>query len=38
MTKLNTKNGNETKSDILAWDIFKPDLIFHWLQNTTIFQ
>ena len=25
MTKLNLNNGNETKSDILPWDMFKPD-------------
>ena len=23
MTKVNTSNGNETKSDIFPWDIFK---------------
>ena len=28
MTKVNTKNVNETKSDILSCDIFKSDTIF----------
>ena len=27
MTKLNPKNGNETKSDNFPWDILKPDAI-----------
>ena len=27
MTKVNPKNGNETKSDFFAWDIFKSDVI-----------
>ena len=30
MTKMNPNNGNETKSDILPWDIFKSDVILHW--------
>ena len=34
MTKVNSNNGNETKSDIFPWVIFKSDIIFHWLQNT----
>ena len=38
MTKVNPKNGKETKSDIFPWDIFKSDIIFHRLQNTKIFQ
>ena len=25
MTKVNPNNGNETKSDIFTWDIFKSD-------------
>ena len=25
MTKMNPNNGNETKSDIFPWDIFKSD-------------
>ena len=38
MTKVNPNSGNETKSDTFAWDIFKSDIIFHWSQNTKIFQ
>ena len=38
MTKVNPNNGNETKLDIFSWNIFKSDIIFHWLQNTKIFQ
>ena len=39
MTKVNPTNGNnETKSDVFPWDIFKSDIIFHWSQNTEIFQ
>ena len=28
MTKVNQNNGNETKSDIFPWDIFKSDAIY----------
>ena len=28
MTKVNPKNGNETKSDIFQWDVFKSDTSF----------
>ena len=28
MTKMNPSNGNETKSGIFSWDIFKTDAIF----------
>ena len=28
MTRVNPKNGNETKSDIFLWDILKSDMIF----------
>ena len=38
MATVNPNNGNETKSDIFYWDTFKSDVIFHWLQNTKIFQ
>ena len=31
-------NGNETKSDIFAWYIFRSDIIFQWSQNTKQFQ
>ena len=27
ITKVNPKNGNEIKSDIFPWDIFKSDVI-----------
>ena len=27
MTEVNVNNGNETKSDIFPWDIFKSDII-----------
>ena len=30
MTNMNPNNGNEIKSDIFPWDIFKSDIIFHW--------
>ena len=30
MTKVNSNNGNERKSDIFLWDMFKSDIIFHW--------
>ena len=29
MTKVNLNNGNETKSDVFLWDIFKSDIILH---------
>ena len=38
MTKVNPNNWNETKSDIFPLDICKFDIIFHWPQNTKIFQ
>ena len=28
VTKVNLNNGNEAKSDIFPWDIFKSDIIF----------
>ena len=28
-TKVNPNNGNETKSDIFPWDIFKSDTFFY---------
>ena len=33
MTKVNPKNGNETKSDFFAWDIFKSDVISFFIKN-----
>ena len=38
MNRVNPSNGNETKSGIFPWDIFKADITFHWSQNTKIFQ
>ena len=37
LTTVSSKNGNETKSDIFSWDIFKSDIIFHQSQNTKMF-
>ena len=34
MTKVNPKNGKETKSSIFPRDIFKSDITFNWSQNT----
>ena len=33
MTKVNTNNGNETKSDIFPWDVFKSDTIYFFYRN-----
>ena len=33
MTKVNLNNGNETKSDILPWDIFKYDSISFFIKK-----
>ena len=33
MTKVKPNNGNETKSDVFSWDIFKSDSIFFFCQN-----
>ena len=38
MNTVNPNNGNERKSGIFSRDIFKSDIIFHWLQSTNIFQ
>ena len=32
MTKVNLNNGNETKSDILPWEIFKSDIISFFIK------
>ena len=37
-TSVNPNHGNETKSDMFSWGIFKSDISFHRLQNTKIFQ
>ena len=34
MTKVNSNNRNEAKSDIILWDIFKCDIISFFYQNT----
>ena len=33
MTKVKPNNGNETKSDIFPWDIFKSDTISFFIKN-----
>ena len=33
MTKVNLNNGNETKSDIFPWDIFKSDIISFYIKK-----
>ena len=33
MFNVNPKNGNDTKSDIFPWDIFKSDTIAFLLNN-----
>ena len=33
MTKVNPKNGNETKSDIFSWDIFKSDTMSFFIEK-----
>ena len=41
MTKMNKINGNETKSDILPWNILKSEVIFYYqkiLKYFTDFQ
>ena len=38
MTTRKQNNGNETKSNIFSLDIFKSNIIFHWSENTKIFQ
>ena len=37
MTKVNLNNGNETKSDIFLWDIFKSDKISFLSENIKVF-
>ena len=33
MAKINSSNGNETKSDIFLWDIIKSDVIYFFCQK-----
>ena len=38
MTKVNSNKGNETKSDIFLWEIFKFDAISFLQNNIKVFQ
>ena len=38
MTKVNSSNGNETKSDIFPWDIFKSDTISAFIKKIEVLQ
>ena len=38
MGEVNLNNGNETKSDILPWDIFETDVTYLLLKNIRVFQ
>ena len=38
MTKVNPSNGNESKSDIFPWDIFKSDSMSFLSKNIKVFQ
>ena len=33
MTKVNQDNGNETKSDIIPWEIFKYDVMPFFIKE-----
>ena len=33
MTKANPNNGNETKSEIFSWNIFRPDAVYFFCQK-----
>ena len=33
MTKVNSNNGNETKSDIFPWEIFESDTISFFIEK-----
>ena len=35
MTKVNLNYGNETKTDILPWNILKSDVIYHGMPPTS---
>ena len=37
MTKVNPNNGNETKSDIFLWGIFKSDTKSFFIKNILIY-
>ena len=36
MTKVNPNNGNEKKSDIFPWDIFKSDTVSFLSKNIKV--
>ena len=36
MTRLNSNNGYETKSDIFQWDIFKSDITYFFVKKYSI--
>ena len=38
MTKVNPNNGNDAKSDIFPWDIFKSDVLYFFGENIKVFQ
>ena len=38
MTKVNQDNGNETKSDIIPWEIFKYDVMPFLSKNIKVLQ
>ena len=38
MAKVNSNNGNETKSDIFPWDIVPSDVISSLSKNIKVFQ
>ena len=33
MTKVNPSNGNERKSDIFPWDIFKSESLYFFIKK-----
>ena len=38
MTTVNPNDGNETRSDIIPWDIFKSGAIAYLIKKTLVFQ
>ena len=38
MTKVNPSNGNETKSDIFPWDVFKSNIMSFLSKKIKVFQ
>ena len=33
MTKANPNNGNETKSELFSWNIFKSDVVYFFVKK-----